>query len=120
MGEKTDLQREILITAHNNPHLKQTEIADRVGCSSSYVSDVLNRFNSIDAMQAEIEQLNHDLGLDPAAGLDNSNWGVDTNPNWHQGEEFDANLDEVIRDGVEGLKVLSKKTKNLIDTIRQS
>lgn len=120
MGDKTDLQREILITAYNNPQLKQTEIADRVGCSSSYVSTVLNRFDSIDAMQAEIEQLNHDLGFDPAAGLDNSNWGMETNPDWYQGDEFDANLDEVIRDGIEGLKVLSKKTKLLIDTIRQS
>lgn len=117
MAEKTELQREILITAYQNPHLSQSEIADRVGCSSSYVSNVLNRFDSVDAMHAEIEQLNYDLGFDNTAGLDGG-WGFDENPDWYQGEDFDADLDQAIRDGVEGLKVLSKKTKGLIDKIR--
>ncbi|WP_435177930.1 winged helix-turn-helix transcriptional regulator [Halorussus sp. AFM4] len=117
MGEKTELQRDILITAYHNPRLNQSEIADRVGCSSSYVSTVLNRFDNVDAMHAEIEQLNQDLGFDNTAGLDGG-WNFDDNPDWHQGEDFDADLDQAIRDGVEGLKVLSKKTKGLIDKIR--
>jgi len=117
MAEKTELQREILITAYNNRQLSQAEIADRVGCSASYVSNVLNRFDSVDAMHAEIEQLNHDLGFDANSGLD-STWGFDEQPDWHQGEDFDADLDQAIRDGVEGLKVLSKKTKTLIDKLR--
>jgi hypothetical protein len=117
MAEKTELQREILVTAYNNPHLNQSEIAERVDCSSSYVSSVLQRFDNIDAMHAEIEQLNQDIGLSATAGLDD-NWGFDTNPDWHQGEEFDADLDQAIREGVEGLKVLSKKTKGLINKLR--
>lgn len=117
MGEKTKLQREILICAYNNPQLNQSEIAKKVGCSSSYVSQVLGRFDSIDAMNAEIEQLNYEMGLDPYAGL-NSDWGIESNPDWYQGEDFDANLDEAIREGIEGLKVLSKKTKGLIDKLR--
>lgn len=117
MAEKTELQRDILITAYNNRRLSQAEIADRVGCSASYVSNVLNRFDNVDAMYAEIEQLNQNLGFEATSGLEN-NWGFDANPDWHQGDDFDADLDQAIRDGVEGLKVLSKKTKRLIEKLR--
>ncbi|WP_117591769.1 winged helix-turn-helix domain-containing protein [Haloprofundus halophilus] len=117
MARKTELQRKILITAYNNPRLSQTKIADRVDCSPSYVSNILNRFDSVDAMHAEIEQLNHDLGFDPYADLDND-WTFNQAPNWSNGEDFDADLDQAIRDGVEGLKVLSKKTKSLVNKFR--
>lgn len=118
MAQKTELQRKILITAYNNPRLTQSEIATRVNCSSSYVSNVLSRFDSIDAMQAEIEQMNHEMGFDPYADLE-SGWGFNDTPDWYQGEDFDADLDQAIRDGVEGLKVLSKKTKGLINKLRK-
>ena len=117
MGQKTELQRKILITALNNPNLNQSEIAQRMDCSSSYVSSVLSRFNSVDAMNAEVEQLNHDLGLNSQAGL-GGGWGFDANPDWNNGGDFDADLDEAVREGVEGFKVLSKKTKGLIDKFR--
>jgi hypothetical protein len=57
MSERTELQREILVNAYDNPNLSQVEVADRVGCSASYVSSVLSEYNSNDAMQARIEQL---------------------------------------------------------------
>lgn len=117
MAQKTELQRKILTTAYNNPRLSRSQIADQVSCSSSYVSQVLNRFDSIDAMHAEIKQLNHDLGFDTYADLDDG-WAFDENPDWYAGGDFDADLDQAIRDGVEGLKVLSKKTKGLIDKLR--
>lgn len=63
MAGKTELQREILITAYDNRQLTQAEIADRVGCSASYVSNVLGRYDGYDAMDARIEQLNSDLGF---------------------------------------------------------
>ena len=69
MSNKTELQREILITAQRNPHATQSEIADMCNCSASYVSNVLSRFDHWDAMDAEIEQMNRELGYNPGRGL---------------------------------------------------
>ncbi|WP_129115103.1 winged helix-turn-helix domain-containing protein [Halegenticoccus tardaugens] len=117
MAKKTELQRRILLAAYNNPRLSQSQIASRVGCSSSYVSQVLNRFDSLDAMEADIEQLNIELGFDPYADL-HDDWTLDGDPDWYAGEDFNADIDKAIRDGVEGLKVLTKKTKILIRKLR--
>lgn len=65
MDGKTKLQRQILITACDHPGISQSEIATRVGCSPSYVSTVLQRYDGQDAMAARIEQLNVDLGFSP-------------------------------------------------------
>ena len=62
MGDKTELQRRILLTAYNNPTATQAEIAENCDWSASYVSTVLNRYDRWDAMDAQIEQLNRDLG----------------------------------------------------------
>lgn len=64
MSNKTELQRDILITAHDNPQLSKSDIARRVDCSDSYVGQVLSRYDSHDAMQARIEELNRQLGVD--------------------------------------------------------
>lgn len=69
MSERTELQREILVTAYANPDMSQAEIADRVGCSASYVSSVLNEYDSYDAMEARIEQLGTDIGLGSSTGV---------------------------------------------------
>ena len=78
-GSKTDLQREILLTWRENPNATNQEIADACDCSSSYVSQVKNRFddyNEFDAMMdrqdAELEQMFgddifEDTGTRPAA-----------------------------------------------------
>lgn len=62
MAGKTELQRRILITAYDNPRMSQAEISRHVGCSSSYVSTVLNRYDSLDAINARIEELDAMLG----------------------------------------------------------
>lgn len=63
MAGKTELQREILVVAYDNPGLTQQEIARRVGCSPSYVSTVLGKYDGLDAMEARIDQLNSELGF---------------------------------------------------------
>lgn len=74
MSRKTELQRQILIIAYDNPNLSKAEIARKLDCSSSYVSQVLNRYDGHDAMQARIEELNSQLGMDTAS----SNMGLGT------------------------------------------
>lgn len=70
MSQRTDLQREILVTAYDNPKMSQSEIADKLGCSASYVSNVLNEYDSHDAMAARIEQFDAGFELmgQPANG----------------------------------------------------
>ncbi|NHN58759.1 MULTISPECIES: winged helix-turn-helix domain-containing protein [Halorussus] len=60
MSQKTDLQREILLTAHQNPDLTNKEIADRCDCSSSYVSTVLNRYEDYGVLEAMDDQMIQD------------------------------------------------------------
>lgn len=78
MSERTELQREILVTAYDHPELSQVEVANHVGCSASYVSNVLNDYDSHDAMEARIEQLGGRNGMDLGiGGLSGSDSGSD-------------------------------------------
>lgn len=69
MADKTKLQRKILLTAYDNPKMTQAEIARQLNCSSSYVSQVLNRYDGQDAMEARIEELNSQLGIGDTGGV---------------------------------------------------
>lgn len=69
MSDKTELQRRILVAAYNNPKINQSKIADRCNCSRSYVSQVLREYDSQDAMEARIEEMNQQLGV-PADSLE--------------------------------------------------
>lgn len=42
--EPTELQQDILKTAERNPDMKQNEIAEVVGCSSSHVSKTFKKY----------------------------------------------------------------------------
>lgn len=54
--EKTELQRDILLTWYENPNAKNKEIADACDCSSSYVSNVKNRFNNYNEFEAMMDR----------------------------------------------------------------
>lgn len=59
MGDKTDLKRDILLELQDDPDATNTEIADAVGCSASYVSQVKNEFddyNALDAAQDDVDK----------------------------------------------------------------
>lgn len=65
MADKTTLQRDIMLDWYQNPNATDAEIADRVGCSTSYVNEVRNKFDdysdfeaTLDAVDQDIEQLN--------------------------------------------------------------
>ncbi|OYR59052.1 winged helix-turn-helix domain-containing protein [Halorubrum ezzemoulense] len=55
-NEKTDLQREILLTWYNNPNATNKEISEACDCSASYVSTVKNRFDNYNEMEAMMDQ----------------------------------------------------------------
>lgn len=44
--DKSDLQRSILQVYDQNPDMKPAHIADRVGCSTSYVRETINEYRS--------------------------------------------------------------------------
>ena len=82
-GEKTDLQRQILLTWYENPNATNQQIADACDCSSSYVSQIKNRFDGYDEMEymfdsqdAELERM---FGGDIFSGQSQpvANGGVD-------------------------------------------
>jgi len=50
-GDKTDLQRQILLTWYENPNASNQQIADVCDCSGSYVSQIKNRFDGYDEME---------------------------------------------------------------------
>jgi len=50
-GEKTDLQRDIVLTWYENPNATNKEIADACDCSSSYVSQIKSRFDDYNQME---------------------------------------------------------------------
>ncbi|APW97206.1 winged helix-turn-helix domain-containing protein [Halobiforma lacisalsi AJ5] len=60
-GGKTELQRDILLTWYENPDATQKEIAEACDCSASYVSDVTNRFDDYDHMEAMIDRRDKEL-----------------------------------------------------------
>ena len=87
MSDKTELQRDILVTAYRNPGATQKEIADACDCSASYVSNVLGRHNEWDALDAEIMQMNQQLGYDRDAALGSQ---PSTQPAWSNDEFQDV------------------------------
>lgn len=106
MSEKTELQRQILIEAYDNRHLNQREIAERVGCSRSYVSTVLNRYDGHDAMEARIEELNSQLGIEPSRASS-------VGGGQHRGDDVpQIDWDQIgrsLQNGICGLRVLLAK-----------
>ena len=56
MTEKTDLQRDILIEWYNDKEATNEEIAERLDCSPSYVSEVKNKFEDYDEFQAILDK----------------------------------------------------------------
>jgi len=57
MAENREQQRQILAAALDHPKLSQSEIAERVGCTTSDVDRVLGESDSEEAMAARLEQL---------------------------------------------------------------
>ena len=68
IADLTDLQREILVTAYRNPRASQSEIAKRCDCSASYVSNVLNRYDEFDALQADVAEFETSLSQPSFSG----------------------------------------------------
>jgi len=75
-NNKTELQRDILLTWYNNPNATNKEIADMCDCSASYVSDVKNRFDNYNSMEAmmdrEDKEMQRMFGEDIFSGSINS------------------------------------------------
>ena len=113
MSRKTELHRKIPIAALNRPRFAQSEVIDGVGCPSLYVMGPPSGFDSIDAISAEVERTNRELGVS-RAGPDNG-WAVDPDPNRYRGEECNEESGAVSQDGVEGPAVLTKETKGPTD-----
>lgn len=60
-SEKTDLQREILLTWYENPNATNEEIAEACDCSASYVSEITNRFDDYDEMEAMMDRQDREM-----------------------------------------------------------
>ncbi|AFZ72986.1 hypothetical protein [Natronobacterium gregoryi] len=60
-GDKTELQRDILLTWYENPDATKKEIAEACDCSASYVSNVTNRFDNYDHMEAMLDRQDKEL-----------------------------------------------------------
>jgi len=75
-NNKTELQRDILLTWYNNPNATNKEIADMCDCSASYVSDIKNRFDNYNSMEAmmdrEDKEMQRMFGEDIFSGSINS------------------------------------------------
>jgi len=61
MSEKTDLQREILLSWYDNPNATNAEIADMCDCSASYVSQIKNRFDDYNQMEAMMDREDREM-----------------------------------------------------------
>ena len=61
MSGKTELQRDILLAWYNNPDATNAEIAGLCDCSASYVSQVTNRFDDYDQMEAMMDREDREL-----------------------------------------------------------
>jgi hypothetical protein len=60
-GDKTALQREILLTWHRHPDATNKEIAQACDCSASYVSQVKNRFDDYNEFEAMMDRQDREL-----------------------------------------------------------
>ncbi|WP_436347911.1 MarR family transcriptional regulator [Natronorubrum sp. FCH18a] len=58
---KTELQRDILLTWYENPQATNKEIADACDCSSSYVSQITNRFDDYNQMEAMMDRQDKEM-----------------------------------------------------------
>lgn len=58
---KTELQRDILLTWYNNPDATNQEIADACDCSASYVSQIKNRFDDYNEMEAMLDRQDKEM-----------------------------------------------------------
>lgn len=61
MSDKTELKRDILVEVKNNPGATNEEIADSVGCSASYVSQVTSEYDDYDDLDALDDQLDQEM-----------------------------------------------------------
>lgn len=59
--KKTDLQRDILLTWYENPNATNKEIAEACDCSASYVSQVTNRFEDYNEMEAMMDRQDKEM-----------------------------------------------------------
>ncbi len=60
-GEKTELQRDILLTWYDNPDATNKEIAEACDCSASYVSDVKNKFDDYNHFEAMMDRQDKEM-----------------------------------------------------------
>nr|WP_241659158.1 MarR family transcriptional regulator [Halorubrum salsamenti] len=60
-GSKTGLQRDILLTWWENPNATNQEIADACDCSASYVSQIKNRFDDYNELDAMMDRQDSEL-----------------------------------------------------------
>lgn len=60
-GNKTKLQQDIVAEWYNNPNATNSEIAEACDCSSSYVSQVKNQFDSYDQLDAVLARFDHNI-----------------------------------------------------------
>ena len=60
-SQKTELQRDILLTWYKNPNATNKDIADACNCSSSYVSTVKNRFDDYNEFEAMMDQQDKEM-----------------------------------------------------------
>ena len=58
---KTDLQRDILLTWYENPNATNKEISEACDCSASYVSQVTNRFDDYNQMEAMMDRQDKEM-----------------------------------------------------------
>ena len=58
---KTELQRNILLAWYENPDATNKEIADYCDCSASYVSQVKNRFDDYNQMEAMMDRQDREM-----------------------------------------------------------
>lgn len=61
MSDKTELKRDILVEVQNNPNATNAEIADTVGCSESYVSQVTSEYDDYDDLDALDDRLDQEM-----------------------------------------------------------
>ena len=118
MSDMTELQRDILLTARDHPRATQKEIAEMCDCSSSYVSNVLNRYDSVDAFHADLNTMTGIEPIQPAQDMRPPVWLEESEPIVDD-EEFDEAVEEgmmilgqSLKRGYKGLKTLIRKVSN--------
>jgi transcriptional regulator with XRE-family HTH domain len=118
MSDMTDLQRQIMRTARDYPRASQKEIADRCDCSSSYVSNVLNQYDSVNAFNADLNTMPGVDTLQTSTNMGSPVWLEDTEP-IVEDEELDEAVAEgmqiigaSLKKGYQGLKVLIRKIRS--------